>query len=77
MPTFVDLPSIDSRRFTGAGLRLHSAAEQHSNDAFPTKEVYGETRNPSLRLITCGGEFDHSSGHYVDNVIVFAHLEQR
>jgi hypothetical protein len=27
---------------------------------------------PELRLITCGGPFDASSGHYLDNIVVFA-----
>jgi len=27
---------------------------------------------PRLALITCGGEFDGSTGHYVDNVVVVA-----
>jgi hypothetical protein len=25
-------------------------------------------------LITCGGAFDKATGHYVDNIIVYAHL---
>jgi hypothetical protein len=25
-------------------------------------------------LITCGGEFDRDWGHYLSNVIVYAHL---
>ena len=29
-----------------------------------------------LRLITCGGSIDRESGHYLDNVIVFASLER-
>jgi len=41
-------------------------------DDFPTVEVYARTERPELRLITCGGELD-SSGHYVDNTVVFAH----
>lgn len=39
---------------------------------FPTRRVYGDTRRPTLRLITCGGAFDGGSGHYTDNTIVFA-----
>ena len=39
---------------------------------FPTDRVYGPTPGPELRLITCGGEFDRSSRHYTDNVIVTA-----
>ena len=41
-------------------------------DAFPTATVYGPTPGPELRLITCGGDFDRRSGHYRDNVVVFA-----
>jgi LPXTG-site transpeptidase (sortase) family protein len=41
-------------------------------DDFPTLEVYGNTEGPELRLITCGGPFDSSAGHYEDNVVVFA-----
>jgi sortase (surface protein transpeptidase) len=39
---------------------------------FPTKLVYGKTKAPSLRLITCDGRFDRSTGHYVDNHVIFA-----
>jgi sortase (surface protein transpeptidase) len=39
---------------------------------FPTSLVYGASLEPSLRLVTCGGRFDRSAGHYRDNVIVYA-----
>ena len=45
-----------------------------AKDAFPTASVYGKAGYPSLRLITCGGPFDQATGHYVDNIIVYAHL---
>jgi sortase (surface protein transpeptidase) len=45
---------------------------EFAKTAFPTQEVYGATPRPRLRLITCGGPFDRSTGHYLDNVIVFA-----
>ena len=45
-----------------------------AKDAFPTASVYGTAGYPSLRLITCGGPFDQATGHYVDNIIVYAHL---
>ena len=45
-----------------------------AKDAFPTASVYGKAGYPSLRLITCGGPFDKATGHYVDNIIVYAHL---
>ena len=49
--------------------------EQHPKNAFPTEAVYGATPDATLRLITCGGSFDSSSGHYRDNLIAFAHLK--
>ncbi|MGW5581479.1 class F sortase [Micromonospora chokoriensis] len=48
--------------------------EQYPKDRFPTDEVYGSTDHAALRLITCGGEFDDSTQHYRDNVIVYARL---
>ena len=48
--------------------------QQVAKDAFPTASMYGKSGYPSLRLITCGGPFDKATGHYVDNVIVYAHL---
>ena len=45
-----------------------------AKDAFPTATVYGPVPAPEVRLITCGGDFDRSSGHYRDNVIVSARL---
>lgn len=41
---------------------------------FPTQAVYGNIGNAGLRLITCGGTFNAQSGHYEDNVVVFADL---
>jgi Sortase domain len=46
--------------------------ERHPKRAFPTARVYGGTAGAALRLVTCGGSFDRASGHYRDNVIVFA-----
>jgi Sortase domain len=54
--------------FTVNGVR------RYAKDAFPTSLVYGNTNHAALRLITCGGAFDGSTGHYVDNIVVFAHL---
>lgn len=47
---------------------------QVSKDQFPTKVVYGQTDRPTLRLVTCGGSFNQWTGHYRDNIIVFASL---
>ena len=45
---------------------------EYPKRSFPTEAVYRGGGRPSLRLITCGGEFDRSSGHYRSNVIVYA-----
>ena len=42
--------------------------------AFPSSTVYGNTDYPSLRLVTCGGPFDGTTGEYLDNIVVYAHL---
>lgn len=46
----------------------------YPKDKFPTLEVYGNTDNAQLRLITCGGQFDSRSGAYESNVVAFATL---
>jgi sortase (surface protein transpeptidase) len=49
--------------------------EQYDKRRFPTEAVYYPTLTPALRLVTCGGEFDATAGHYRSNVIVFATLK--
>jgi len=48
--------------------------EQYPKKQFPTEAVYFPTLTPTLRLVTCGGEFDRATGHYRSNFIVFASL---
>jgi LPXTG-site transpeptidase (sortase) family protein len=48
--------------------------QTYEKDAFPTAEVYGPAPDPELRLITCGGTFDSTSGHYLSNVVAYATL---
>jgi hypothetical protein len=43
-----------------------------SKSAFPTQAVYGATGRPSIRLITCTGAFDTSTG-YADSLIIWGH----
>lgn len=45
--------------------------ERVPKDDFPTERVYDDTSGSTVRLITCGGRFDESSGHYRDNVVVY------
>jgi sortase (surface protein transpeptidase) len=46
--------------------------ERWPKDRFPTRRVYHPTHTSTLRLITCGGAFNRSTGHYLDNTIVYA-----
>ena len=39
---------------------------------FPTADVYGPAPRPVLVLVTCGGPYDESIGHYRDNVLIYA-----
>ena len=41
---------------------------------FPDKLVYGARNYPALQLVTCGGIFDHATGHYLSNIVVFTAL---
>jgi sortase (surface protein transpeptidase) len=46
--------------------------EQHPKTALPTSRIWTTATRPLLRLITCGGSFNHATGHYRDNLIVYA-----
>lgn len=45
-----------------------------SKSHFPTRRVYARTKQPTLRLITCAGQLNPTTGHHPDNYIVFATL---
>jgi sortase (surface protein transpeptidase) len=66
-----DVVEIDRSDGLTARYRVTALGEA-DKDAFPVEAVYGTTEAPTLRLITCGGEFDHDAGSYVGNVIVYA-----
>ena len=63
-----------TRRDGLVGVFRITGVRHYPKDHFPTQLVYGNTDNAALRLITCGGSFNYSTGHYVDNIIVFASL---
>ena len=66
---------IRVKRADGSWLRfVVERTEQFDKQRFPTDEVYYPTLTPGLRLVTCGGLFDPSTGHYRSNIIVFASL---
>jgi sortase (surface protein transpeptidase) len=63
-------------RADGSSVRFAvQRTEQYDKRRFPTDEVYYPTLTPELRLVTCGGEFDATAGHYRSNIIVFATLK--
>ena len=47
---------------------------QYSKSAFPDALVYGSHGERALQLVTCGGVFDHRTGHYESNIVVFTRL---
>ncbi|WP_265442973.1 class F sortase [Flexivirga meconopsidis] len=49
--------------------------ERYPKNEFPTGVVYGNTAGAELRVITCGGSFDSSTGHFRDNTVVYARLQ--
>lgn len=66
----VDMSTGDTLTFVITG------SEQSPKAEFPTSDVYSNVPRPELRLITCAGSFDRSIGHYTDNLILFAALQQ-
>ncbi|CAL9676170.1 hypothetical protein SUDANB95_07858 [Actinosynnema sp. ALI-1.44] len=67
--------AIDVTRADGTTARFAVVrVDQVPKERFPTDAVYGDTPDPVLRLITCGGVFDRSARSYQDNVIVYAKL---
>jgi sortase (surface protein transpeptidase) len=64
---------VDVRRADGTPAVFKvTEVQQYPKDAFPTAAVYGATPTPELRLITCGGTFDYSTGSYLSNTVVYA-----
>jgi hypothetical protein len=51
-----------------------SGVREYAKAGFPSKTVYGPTDSAALRLITCGGDFDPKTGHYLSSIVVFASL---
>jgi hypothetical protein len=51
-----------------------TGVREYPKDQFPTKTIYGSSDYASLHLITCGGAFDFSTGHYLSSTVVFATL---
>lgn len=66
----VKVTDADGRVLTFTVYRVASYPKTH----FPTKDVYGNTAGPELRVITCGGVFNSKTGHYLNNTVLYARL---
>jgi len=68
-----DLVNIARADGAVATFRIDTVAE-YPKKAFPTQKIYGDTAGPTIRLITCGGRFDASTGNYLDNIVAYGSL---
>ena len=51
-----------------------TGVREYVKDKYPAEMIYGRTDYAALRLITCGGDFDFATHHYLSSVVVFAVL---
>ncbi|MDH6114764.1 hypothetical protein P3T36_001115 [Kitasatospora sp. MAP12-15] len=67
--------TVDVTRADGVTAKFSvDSVQAFAKDHFPDQQVYGDTTDAQLRLITCGGTYDKAKKDYLDNVVVFAHL---
>ncbi len=64
---------VDSKSGPAVFARLRDL--KPGDEVTVTRADRSPTPGATLRLITCGGSFDHRAGHYRDNVIAFAHYQ--
>jgi LPXTG-site transpeptidase (sortase) family protein len=65
----------DAIYVTADGVRQRfdvTSDSEMSKDSFPVSQVFGSTGKHMLWLITCGGDFDYQTRHYLDNIVVSA-----
>ena len=55
-----------SWRYTVQALRAYSKAD------LPAGIIFGQRVTPRLVIVSCGGAFDSTTGHYLDNIVVYA-----
>ncbi len=48
-----------------------TSVAMYSKSQFPDRQVYGPDGGTALQLVTCGGAFDSSTGHYLSNIVVY------
>ena len=73
LPTLRMGASIQVERQDGTSVTFRVASRrQVAKQNFPAADIYTPTLKSSLILITCGGLFDRTTGHYRDNIVVTA-----
>lgn len=51
-----------------------TGVREYLKSRFPANVIYGATSYAALRLITCSGAFDYTTGHYLSSTVVYASL---
>jgi hypothetical protein len=51
-----------------------TSATMYPKASFPDQLVYASHGYSALQLVTCGGDFDEQTGHYLSNVVVYSSL---
>lgn len=51
-----------------------TGVRQYLKSRYPARVIYQAAGYAALRLITCGGAFDTTTGHYLSSVVVYAAL---
>ncbi len=64
----VGLSDGDTAQFTVDSVAMYSKQQ------FPAQRVYGSHGSSELQLVTCGGVFDHQTGSYLSNIVVYSSL---
>jgi hypothetical protein len=68
-----DLVDVDLSDGVTAQFVVNSV-DQYSKQQFPAQRVYASHGSSALQLVTCGGIFDHQTGHYLSNIVVYTSL---
>jgi sortase (surface protein transpeptidase) len=51
-----------------------SSVVMYPKQQFPDQGVYASHGSSALQLVTCGGVFDHQTGSYLSNIVVYSSL---
>jgi hypothetical protein len=51
-----------------------TGVREYEKTNYPASVIYGSSNYAALRVITCGGAFDYTTGHYLSSIVVFASL---